>query len=84
MLRPTKYTDPSYSIVNIAGIIIEEIRKTESLKFDELLNKTILQTGENARHVFVYALSLLFSMGVLEFDLLTDAFYLKRLPDEAQ
>ena len=67
MLRPSKHTDPSLSVLNIAGLTIEILQQQEILTHHELLVALTHRTSENVREVYHYALSFLYLVGRLEY-----------------
>lgn len=77
MLRPDKHTDPTLSVVNIAGLIIEEIKNNDILGYDDLLNSLINQISESVKDVFLYSLSFLYLLGKVEYLPDSDALRLK-------
>ncbi len=60
MLKPDKHTNPVLSVVNIAGLIIEQIKSNEIISYDDLLNNLINQTSDSVKDVFLYSLSFLY------------------------
>ncbi len=77
MLKPDKHTNPKYTVVNIAGIIIEQIKKNDIMNYDDLLNGIIKQTSESIKEVFLYSLSFLFLLDKIEYLSDLDALRLK-------
>lgn len=77
MLKPDKHTNPHYTVVNIAGLIIEQIKKNDIMKYDDLLNYLINQTSGGIKDIFVYALSFLFLLDKIEYLSDLDALKLK-------
>ena len=77
MLKPDKHTDPTLSVVNIAGLIIEEIKNNEIYGYNDLLNNLINQTSESVKDVFLYSLSFLYLLGKVEYLPGLDALRLK-------
>ncbi|WP_048046480.1 ABC-three component system middle component 6 [Methanosarcina mazei] len=59
MLKPDKHTNPKLSVINITGIVIENLIENEIMSYDELLNKLISETSENVKDMFVYSLCFL-------------------------
>lgn len=77
MLKPDKHTDPTLSVVNIAGLIIEEIKNSDIYGYDDLLNNLINQTSESVKEVFLYSLSFLYLLEKIEYLPDLDALRLK-------
>ena len=67
MLKPDKHTNPVLSVVNIAGLIIEQIKNNEIVSYDDLLNNLINQTSESVKEVFLYSLSFLYLLDRVEY-----------------
>jgi len=67
MLKPDKHTNPVLSVVNIAGLIIEQIKNNEIVSYDDLLNNLINQTSESVKEVFLYSLSFLYLLDKVEY-----------------
>ena len=77
MLKPDKHTNPVLSVVNIAGLIIDQIKNNDIVSYDDLLNTLINQTSESVKDVFLYSLSFLFLLGKVEYIPDLDALRLK-------
>ncbi len=73
MLIPTKHTEPSLSILNVSGIIIEELRRSEIIDYTELYNTLIGKLGPRVREIILYSLSFLFLLGKIEYLIGIDA-----------
>lgn len=67
MLKPDKHTNPVLSVVNITGLIIEQIKNNEIVSYDDLLNNLINQTSESVKEVFLYSLSFLYLLDRVEY-----------------
>lgn len=67
MLKPDKHTNPVLSVVNIAGLIIGQIKNNEIVSYDDLLNNLINQTSESVKEVFLYSLSFLYLLDKVEY-----------------
>ncbi|MBU0701198.1 hypothetical protein KKE26_07915 [bacterium] len=77
MLKPDKHTNPKLSIINIAGLIIQELKQKEIVTYSELLSSLINQTSESAKEVFLYANSFLFLLDKIEYISNLDSLRLK-------
>jgi len=77
MLKPDKHTNPKLSIINIAGLIIKELKQKEIVTYDELLTSLINQTNESAKEVFLHANSFLFLLDRIEYIQNLDSLRLK-------
>ena len=67
MLKPDKHTSPVLSVVNIAGLIIEQIKNNEIIGYDELLSNLVNQTSESVKEVFLYSLFFLYVLDKVEY-----------------
>lgn len=67
MLKPNKHADPSLSVMNIAGLIIEILQQNNIQSHDDLLASLTSRTSESVKEVYHYALSFLFLVGKLEY-----------------
>ncbi len=77
MLKPDKHTNPVLSIVNIAGLIIEQIKSNEIISYDNLLSNLVNQTSESVKDVFLYSLFFLYLLDKVEYIPDLDALRLK-------
>lgn len=68
MIIPHKYLDLRTSVLNIASLCISRLKKTGSADFEALNNDVRSVLGESARFNLVRALSLLFLLGLIEYD----------------
>lgn len=60
MITPDKHTNIKYSLVFVSGIVLKTVQKNGIIRYDELLNTTIKQTGNQAKDIFQFALSFLY------------------------
>ena len=67
MLKPDKHTNPEYTVVDIAMIVIEQIKKNDIINYDDLFNGIIKQTSESIKDVFLYSISFLFLLNKIEY-----------------
>lgn len=72
MIRPHKYMDIEYSVLNVGGIILLILRNRVNITYDELLDDLIMEYGEKSKAVFIPALSFLFLLGKIEYEQDTD------------
>lgn len=77
MLKPDKHTNPVLSVINITGLIIEQIKNNEIISYNDLLNNLINQTSESVKDVFLYSLSFLYLLDKVEYISDLDALRLK-------
>ena len=78
MLKPDKHTNPVLSVINIAGLIIEQISNKEIVGYDELLTNLVNQTSKSVKDVFLYSLSFLYLLDKIEYIPDLDALRLKK------
>lgn len=75
MIRPTKYMDPKTCVLNVSSEILSELLKINAITLQEL--DTLIQTriDEKARINFISAISFLYLLGCLDYDIESDAIY---------
>jgi len=78
MLKPDKHTNPVLSVLNIAGLIIKEIKNDEIVSYNDLLASLKKQTSDSVKNVFHYSLSFLYLMDTIEYIPELDALRLKK------
>ncbi len=77
MLKPDKHTNPVLSVINIAGLIIKQIKSNEIMSYDDLLISMKNQTSDSVKEVFNYSLSFLYLLDKVEYIPELDALRLK-------
>jgi len=78
MLKPDKHTNPVLSVVNVAGLIIKEIKNDGIVSYNDLLANLRKQTSDSVKNVFHYSLSFLYLMDTIEYIPELDALRLKK------
>lgn len=78
MISPHKYLDLDLSVINLGGVILKVLLEHEVIKYDELLDKVLLATGESAKEVFVPTLSFLYVVGKIEYNREIDSIELRK------
>ncbi|PIW02536.1 MAG: hypothetical protein COW42_01160 [Deltaproteobacteria bacterium CG17_big_fil_post_rev_8_21_14_2_50_63_7] len=73
MLRPTKHTDPARSLLFVSGFLLTRMQKMRVVAFTELRAHLLKKMGDTER-LFVPALNLLYSLGLVEYRVQTDSF----------
>lgn len=73
MIMPDKYTNLNLSIVNIGGVILKSLYNCSIQKYDDLEDHVAASLGENARLLFVQALSFLFLLGKISYQQSSDS-----------
>ncbi|QCE35670.1 hypothetical protein FAI40_10205 [Acetobacteraceae bacterium] len=72
MLRPTKYSHPDQTVINMSLLLLNKLRKSRIVGYNELLSLAKKQiTGGN--FLFLPALNFLYLMGMIEYRQKTDA-----------
>jgi hypothetical protein len=72
MITPHKYLDLNLSLLNMGGEILNIMKITGVIKYDELVEKLIISHGNNAIEVFIPALSFLYLTGKIDYKKDTD------------
>lgn len=72
MLRPNKYSHPDRTVINVAFLILQRLKKKRVDEFHILL-KYIKKTVESGEALFLPALSFLFILGLIEYRPKTDS-----------
>jgi len=67
MIRPDKHTNPALSVVQVAGIILTEIKQGEIIPYGDLLTTVDSQTPISIKEVFNYSLSFLYLLDKVEY-----------------
>lgn len=73
MLTPTKHTNLELSVLNMGGMIIQQLCACPIQKYNELEDKIIYIMGDSAKPIFINALSFLFLLGKISYKPQTDA-----------
>jgi hypothetical protein len=76
MIRPTKYLNLKTCLLNVASIILLELKQFHALRLAELEDKVRVSVADNARFNYIPALNFLFVAGIIDYDLETDSVYL--------
>ena len=71
-ISPNKYTNTDLSVIGLSIAIVASLKKTQSNKYDALLNKVVNKRGELAKKNYLLALVFLYSIGKLHYDQKTD------------
>lgn len=67
MIKPDKHTNPSLSIIQVAGVILTEIKQGKIIPYRDLLTTVNNQTPVNIKEVFNYSLSFLYLLDKVEY-----------------
>lgn len=76
MLKPDKHTSPLLSVVNVAGLIIEQFKQEQIIKYDDLAIILTNQTSHSVKDTFPLSLSFLYILNKVEYVSDLDAFRL--------
>lgn len=73
MLKPTKHSHPDQTVLGVAAILLQNLKKVRLAKYDALLAvaRKRISGGEI---LFIPALNLLFILGLVTYRPKTDAF----------
>ena len=74
MLRPSKHMKLEISTLSISSFILQEMSRSNILKYDALFEKISNRIGDDIKFNFHNALSLLYLLGKLEYHQKTDSF----------
>jgi hypothetical protein len=74
MLRPTKHAHPDRTVLAVATVALAALRKRRVIDYDELKALVQRKSGDDAEVLFAPALSLLFLLGLLDYQATVDAF----------
>jgi len=72
MLLPNKHSHPDSTVLAAATTLLRELRRLQIVQFDELKGK--LPADNASEYLFTPALSLLFLLGLVEYQATADAF----------
>ncbi len=67
MLTPTKHTNIKYSVIYIAGKILEILKRETLIKYDDLREILIKEIGVKAKNTIDFSLTFLFAIGEIEY-----------------
>jgi hypothetical protein len=76
---PDKYTNLNQSVVNNGGVIMKSYYNCSIQKYDDLENHVAALLGDNARLLFVQALSFLYALGKISYQPSSDSVNLVQL-----
>ena len=76
MLRLTKHNHPDRTVISIAALLIEHMRKNRICQYDALRThvKNVLSHLENVDALFLPAINFIFILGLIEYRPKTDSF----------
>jgi hypothetical protein len=74
MLLPSKHAHPDRTVVAVAVLVLNALRKRRILSYDDLKALVDKKAGPTSEVLFAPALSLLFLLGLLEYQATVDAF----------
>lgn len=76
MIKPDKHTNLDFSLVNVSAFLLEELRMSPTISYNELNKSVIDSIGEKAKEIYPYALNFLFLLGKLNYLIESDSFQL--------
>ncbi len=74
MIRPDRYTDLDYSVLNISSFILKQLNSFYEISYDSLLEKISTILGNEAKENYPYALNFLFLLNKISYNQETDSF----------
>ena len=76
MLKLTKHNHPDRTVISIAALMIEHMRKNRICQYDALRThiKKVLSHLENVDALFLPAINFMFVLGLVEYRPKTDSF----------
>lgn len=74
MIKPDRYTDLDYSVLNISSFILKQLNSFYEISYDLLLDKIISVLGNEAKENYPYALNFLFLLNKISYNQTTDSF----------
>lgn len=72
MIRPTKYLDLDACVINVAAHMLTRLSAVNVLTYDELLKSVETTLTPRARNEFILALDLLYLLGRISYQEVTD------------
>lgn len=79
MIKPDRYLNPDWSVLNISGFMLKRLSAKYAIEYDRLLESIQNELGDEARENFPYALNFLFLLGKIEYIKSKDAFVLNEV-----
>jgi hypothetical protein len=74
MLRPTKHSHPDRTVIAVATVMLRALRRRRVIGYDDLKALVAKKSGPDTEVLFAPALSLLFLLGLLDYQATVDAF----------
>lgn len=66
MIRPSKHAHPDLTVMSVAFVILERLKKKRTETYTDLVSLVEKRT-ENAKTLFLPALNLLFMLGLIRY-----------------
>ena len=73
LLLPTKHSHPDKTIIAIATIILQRLKKVRLEQYDDLLDY-LKNKNKNGEYLFLSAINFLYLLGLVEYHKKTDSF----------
>jgi len=67
ILRVDRHTNPKYSVLYIAGIILKEVQKNGIIHYEEMKERLAFLLDEKAATLFSHANAFLYLIGKIEY-----------------
>jgi hypothetical protein len=74
MLRPTKHSHPDRTVIAVAIVVLRALRSRRVISYDDLKSLVWKKSGSDAEVLFAPALSVLYLLGLLDYQATVDAF----------
>jgi hypothetical protein len=75
MLRPSKHTDLNTCILNVGSLILDQLSRYGPTKYDDMVINLKEELGDNARFQVGTSLSLLYLLGLIDYDQNSDTIF---------
>lgn len=73
MLRPSKHSHPDQTVIAASTVLLKELRRKRTATYEEL-RAALLRRNQNADFLFAPAISLLYLLGLTEYQPIVDSF----------
>jgi len=74
MLRPSKHSHPDRTVIAVATVLLRALRKRRVISYDDLMALVSKKSGPDADVLFAPAVSILYLLGLLDYQATVDAF----------
>ncbi len=74
MIKPDRHTNPDTSVLNIGAFILNKIKSSTTISYEELMTAVVDGLGKPAQENYPYALNFLYLLGKIEYIESLDSF----------